>query len=97
MRPIHDSIRFRPRGGLTLDIRHTLLEDLLQDLGVLELLLHLVDDALGQLLLLASLDLSLVAHPRVEDGLGLGSQSRLLLELKGLGLELGGFLVAKQN
>jgi len=77
---------------LTLDIGHALLEDLLESLGVLQLLLDLGDDALGQLLLLALLNLALVADPRVKHGLGLGSQSRLLVELVGLSLELGGLL-----
>lgn len=88
------STRRLGRGGCghTLNICHALGEDLLQHLGVLELLLDLGDDALGQLPLLALLDLALVADPGVEDGLGLGSQGGLLLELVGLGLELGGLL-----
>src|SRR5690242_7347017 len=81
--------------ALTLDISHALLEDLLQDLGALQLLLHLGDDALSELLLLALLDLALVADPRVKNGLGLGSQGGLLLELESLGLKLGGFLSSK--
>jgi hypothetical protein len=79
-------------GKLTLNISHALLENLLQDLGVLQLLLDLGDDALGELPLLPLLDLALVPHPRIQDSLGLGSQRRLLLELIGLSLELGGFL-----
>lgn len=79
-------------GKHTLNISHALGEDLLQHLGVLELLLHLGDDGLGQLLLLALLDLALVADPGVQDSLGLSGQGGLLLELVGLGLELGGFL-----
>lgn len=78
----------------TLNICHALGEDLLQHLGVLQLLLHLGNDALGQLLLLTLLDLTLIADPGVQDGLGLGSQGGLLLQLVGLGLELGGFLQA---
>ena len=78
----------------TLDVRHALLQDLLQRLGVLQLLLHLGDDALGELPLLALLDLALVPHPRVQHALGLGRQRRPLLELVRLGLELGGFLDA---
>ena len=77
---------------LTLNIRNALLENLLKGLGVLELLRHLGDDGRGELVLLALLDLALVADPRVEDSLGLGGEGRLLLELEGLGLELGGFL-----
>jgi hypothetical protein len=48
---------------LTLNICNTLLEDLLQNFGVLELLLDLGNDALGELLLLPLLDLTLVTHP----------------------------------
>ncbi|KAK1240885.1 hypothetical protein MKX07_006318 [Trichoderma sp. CBMAI-0711] len=80
------------RGQRTLDIGHALLQNLLQDLGVLELLLDLGDDGGGQLLLLALLDLALVADPGVEDGLGLGGKGGLLLELESLGLELGSLL-----
>lgn len=76
----------------TLNVRDTLLEDLLEDLGVLELLLDLGDDALRELLLLPLLDLALVPHPRVQHRLGLRGQRRLLLELVSLGLELGSFL-----
>ena len=65
---------------------------MLQDLGVLELFLDLGNDALGQLALLALLDLAFVAHPRVKNLLGLGSKGSALLELVSLGLELGGFL-----
>lgn len=77
---------------LTLDISNGLLKDLLEDLGVLELLGDLGDDALGELLLLALLDLALVADPGVEDGLGLGGDGGLLLLLVGLSLELGSLL-----
>ena len=77
---------------LTLNVSNALLEDLVEDLGVLELLLDLGNDALGKLLLLADLDLALVADPGVKDGLGLGGESSLLLGLVGLGLELGGLL-----
>lgn len=76
----------------TLNIRHALGEDLLQHLGVLQLLLHLGDDGVSQLLLLALLDLALVADPGVQDSLGLSGQGSLLLQLVGLGLKLGGFL-----
>jgi hypothetical protein len=76
----------------TLNISNTLLEDLLKNLGVLELLLDLGDDGLGKLLLLALLDLALVADPGVEDSLGLSSDGGLLLELESLGLELGSLL-----
>lgn len=83
----------RPRiQGRTLDVGNTLLQNLLQDPGALELLLHLGDDALRELPLLALLDLALVADPRLEDRLCLGGEGGLLLELVGLVLELGGFL-----
>ncbi|KAI7001269.1 hypothetical protein KC329_g121 [Hortaea werneckii] len=78
-----------------LDISDALLEDLVQDLRVLELLVDLADDGLGQLALLARLDLALVADPRVQHALGLVGQGRLLLELVGLGFELGGFLLTE--
>ena len=48
---------------LTLNIGNALLENLLQDLGVLQLLLDLGDDAGSELLLLPLLDLALVADP----------------------------------
>ena len=86
---LHDTILV---GLLTLNVPDALVQDLLQHLGVLELLLDLADDALGQLTLLPGLDLALVADPRVQDGLGLGRDGRLLLELVSLGLELGGLL-----
>lgn len=76
----------------TLDVGDALLEDLLESLGALELLLHLGDDALRELLLLALLHLALVADPRVKDGLGLGGEGGLLLELEGLGLDLSSLL-----
>lgn len=76
----------------TLDISYALLQNLLQNLGVLELLLDLGDDGSSELLLLALLDLALVADPGVEDGLGLGGQGGLLLELESLSLKLGSLL-----
>lgn len=86
-----------PLGTRTLNVGDALLENLLQDPWVLELPLHLCNDGRGQLLLLALLDLALVAGPRLEDSLGLGGEARLLLELESLGLELGGFLVAAEG
>lgn len=80
------------RDERTLDISHALRQDLLQDLGVLQLLLDLGNDGISQLLLLALLDLALVTDPRVQDGLGLGGQGCLLLQLVGLGLEPCGLL-----
>lgn len=77
---------------LTLDISNGLLEDLLENLGVLQLLGDLRNDGLGELLLLALLDLAFVADPGIEDSLGLGGESSLLLKLESLGLELSGFL-----
>jgi hypothetical protein len=77
---------------LTLNIGNALLEDLLENLGVLKLLLDLGNDGLGKLLLLALLNLVLVAHPGFENLLGLGSKGSALLELVSLSLELGGFL-----
>lgn len=76
----------------TLNIGDALVENLLEGLGVLKLLLDLGDDALSKLTLLPLLDLAFVADPRVKDGLGLVSNGRLLLELVGLSLKLGGFL-----
>ena len=81
-------------GDDALDIGNGLVEDLLEGLGVLELLADLGNDGVGELLLLAGLDGTLVADPGVEDGLGLVSEVDLLLELVSLGLELGGFLKA---
>lgn len=80
------------RGQLTLHIGDALVQDLLQDLGVLEILLDLGDDGLGKLTLLLLLDLTLVADPRVKDSLSLSGNRGLLLELVGLGLQVGGFL-----
>ena len=61
----YELMRFKPRGNkrLTLNIPHALVEDLLEHLGVVELLLDLADDALGQLALLSLLHLTLVADP----------------------------------
>lgn len=79
-------------GNDALDVSNALVEDLLQDLGVLKLLLDLGDNGVGQLLLLADLDLALVADPGVKNRLGLVGEVGLLLHLVGLSLELGGFL-----
>lgn len=86
-----------PPGGCerTLNISHTLGQDLLQDLGVLQLLLHLGDDSLGKLLLLALLDLALVADPGVQDSFSLGGKGSPLLQLVSLSLELGSLLEIK--
>jgi hypothetical protein len=77
----------------TLNVSDALVKDRLERLGALELLLDLGDDGLGELALLPLLNLALVADPRVEDGLGLGGNGSPLLELKSLGLELGGLLL----
>lgn len=77
---------------LTLHISDALLKNLLEGLGVLELLSNLGNNVLGQFLLLALLDLAFVSHPRVQNSLGLGSQCSLLLELVSLSLKLGSFL-----
>jgi hypothetical protein len=79
----------------TLNVSDALLQNLLQDLGVLELLLDLGDDGSSQLLLLSLLNLALVADPGVEDSLGLSSQGSLLLELESLSLKLGSLLHIK--
>lgn len=65
---------------------------MVKDLRVLKLRLDLGNDALGELLLLALLDLALVADPGVEHVLGLVGKSGLLLHLVSLSLELGGLL-----
>lgn len=75
-----------------LHVGDALSQDLLEDAGVLELLGDLCDDAVGKFLLLALLHLTFVADPRVEDGLGLGGQESLLLQLECLSFEMGGFL-----
>lgn len=75
-----------------LDVGNGLVEDLLLELGVLNLLVDLGNDGLGELALLALADLTLVADPRVKDRAGLGGKVNLLLELKGLGLELNSLL-----
>jgi hypothetical protein len=79
-------------GNDLLNVSNTLLEDLLKDLGVLELLLDLGDNGLSKLLLLALLNLSLVSDPRLKNSLGLSSQSSLLLKLESLRLKLGSLL-----
>jgi hypothetical protein len=79
-------------GNDLLNISNALLENLLKDLGVLELLLDLGDNGLSKLLLLALLNLSLVSDPRLKNSLGLSSQSSLLLKLESLRLKLGSLL-----
>jgi hypothetical protein len=86
------TVAIRKQRILTFNVSNALLKNLLEDLGVLELLLDLANDALGKLALLTLLDLAFVANPRVKNLLGLGSEGSALLELVSLGLELGGFL-----
>lgn len=50
-------------GRRTLNVCNTLLQDLLQNLGVLKLLLDLSNNVLGKFLLLTLLDLSLITDP----------------------------------
>ena len=80
------------RAARTLNISNALLQDTLERPWVFKLLTDARNDGLGQLLLLLQLDLALVADPRVEHGLGLGSGRGPLLKLVGLRLKLGGFL-----
>ena len=80
----------------TLNVSNALVKNLLENFGVVELLLNLGDDGLGKLALLPLLDLSLVTHPRVQNTLGLGGDVNALLKLESLGLKLGGFLVQCQ-
>ena len=79
-------------GGLTLDISNRLLEDLLQSLGVLQLLVDLRNHGLGEFPLLALLDLPFIPNPRVQHSLSFGGESRLLFQLVRLSLKLRGFL-----
>lgn len=79
-------------GGNLLNLADGLVEDLGLELGVQEIGLDLLNHVSGQLGLLTLTDGGLVADPGVEDRLDLGSHGGLLLELEGLGLELGGLL-----
>src|ERR1700743_973116 len=69
---------------ITFDVLDALIQDLLEHLGVRQLLLDLCNDAVGQLLLLPLLDRLLVSDPRIEDCLSLAGNRRLLLQLKSL-------------
>jgi hypothetical protein len=84
--------RYKP----TFDVRDALIKDLLKSPWVLELLLDLGDDGLGQLALLPLLDLPLVAYPRIQDSFRLVCDGGPLLQLERLSLELGGFLISCQ-
>jgi hypothetical protein len=76
----------------TLNISNALLQYLLKNLGVLKLLLNLGDNALGELFLLADLDLSLISNPRIENCFSFRSKRRRLLKLVRFGFELSSFL-----
>jgi hypothetical protein len=76
----------------TLNVGNGLLQDLAQNPGVLQLLLDPGNQSIGQLLLLALLDLSLIPNPRVENRLGLMDELSALLQLVGFGLVLGSLL-----
>lgn len=78
---------------LTLNILHTLVKDLLENLGVLQFLLNLGNNGISEFALLPLLDTLLVSYPRVENSLGFGCDGGLLLELVGVSLKLSGFLI----
>ena len=82
--------------SLTLYVGDTLSEDLVENLGILKLLVDLGNDAVGQFSLLSGSQLTFVPHPRVKNRLDFGSQSRLLLQLVRLCLELSSFLRISQ-
>ena len=76
--------------ALTLNIRNSLVQDLLLDRGVLQILLDLLDQESSQLLLLTLTELGFVTNPRVKSGLDFGSNSNLLLQFESLSFDLGG-------
>ena len=76
----------------TLNINNALTQDRLHILRVLQLLGHLGNHTLRQLLLPPILHLAFISHPAVQHGLGFMGEGGLLLELVGLGFEMGGFL-----
>jgi hypothetical protein len=84
------SLRFA--SDQSLNITDALLKDLLQDFRILQFLGDFGDDAVGELFLLTLFDLSFVADPAVEHGLGFCRERGALRELKCLGLEMGRFL-----
>jgi hypothetical protein len=63
----------------TLNICHALVKNLLENLGVFQILLDLGNDRLCELTLLPLLDALLVADPRIQNSLSLGNESSLLL------------------
>lgn len=81
----------------TFNVGNTLLQDLLQDLGVLKLLFDFGNDSICQLFLLSDLYLTFISYPGIKDRLGLGSKGRFLFKFKGLGFKLGRFLNAISN
>ena len=90
--PLARLITIRDGRRLTLHVRHTLLENLIKHSRVVKLLLDLPDDGSRELSLLAVLHLPFVSSPGVEYGLGLSGNGSFLLELVGLGFELGSLL-----
>ena len=82
----------RQEGSLTLDFHHALLQDLVEDLGILKLFLNFGNHRFGQFLLLSCSYLTFVADPAIENSLGFCGERRLLLKLVCLGLELSRFL-----
>lgn len=87
---------------MTTDSKHTfhisnaLTQDGLHILRVLQLFSHFRNHTLRQLLLPPVLHLALISHPAVQHGLGFMGEGGFLLELKGLGFEVGGFLLNVQ-
>lgn len=69
-----------------------MLENLGLEGGVSDLAVDLVDDSLGESLLLFLADLGLVSDPRVKNRLGLVGKSNLLLKLESLRLKLDSLL-----
>lgn len=78
-----------------LDLSNGRDEDLALELLVGDALLDVGEHGVDELLLLGLTGLSLVADPRVEDRLDVGRDRSLLLEDKGLVLELGSLLWAQ--
>ena len=73
---------------LTLNIRNTLLENLLQGLWIFELLGDFRNDRICEFFLLPCFHLTFVAYPGVEDLLCLMNQRSFLFEFEGLCFEL---------
>jgi len=77
---------------LTFNLRNSTQEDVLLSLLILQGSNDLLHNGLGEVGLLALLDLLFVTDPAVEHRLELGSDGNFLLLDKVLGLEFGGFL-----